>query len=535
MCDSTGADQRLGCSRPLARSVAPGALAVTIAMAACDVGPKYVAPSEILPNAFVAGTAPATPPADPELREWWTKFDDSTLTELIAEGDRANQTLAAALANVKSAWAGVGITESQFWPSVGLAGKYAREKVNITQVAAEGVDVSPYDVYAYGVGMSSWEIDIWGRIKNQVTAATEGANATLDSFRGLLISIRAQIAATYIQARTLQARIEVAESVLDNLQQTVDLVALKVQHGTTDQMSLDRATAEMDMSASGIPPLRAAYDSTVSTLAVLCGTTTAPMLERLAASPGAIPDGPDVLSIGIPASLLERRADVQMREREYHASIATIAATEALHLPSLSLSGNFYISSNTVNGLGDISNQAYSFGPSINWPLFEGGRINSQVAQAKAKADEALANYRGAVLTALADVESSASSVGQSQEALALQERALGSAAAAFDLATLQFEQGLIDLTTLLSIANTLADVENAVVQTQGLAAQDIVTLYKALGGGWESATIAEDAAAILREKPDQVEDGWRPPAAESTPIPTPIQSADPSTTKGHS
>jgi len=506
-----------------------------VLLVACDVGPKYVAPSEILPGAFVAGTAPATPPADPELREWWTRFDDPTLTELIAEGDRANQTLAAALANVKSAWAGVGITESQFWPSVGLGGKYERQQVNITQVASQGVELEPFNVYAYGVGMSAWELDIWGRIKNQVTAASESANATLDTFRGLLVSIRAQIAATYIQARTLQARIEVAESVVDNLQQTVDLVALKVQYGTADQMSLDQASAEMDMSASELPQLRAAYDSTVSTLAVLCGTTTAPMLERLAANPGAIPDGPDVLNIGIPASLLARRADVQAREREYHASIATVAATEALHLPTLTLNGDFYISSNTVNGLGNISNQAYAFGPSINWLVFQGGRVNSQVAQSKARAEEALANYRGAVLTALADVESSASSVAQSQEALALQERARTSAAAAFALAALQFEQGLIDLTTLLSIANILADVENAIIQTQGLAAQDIVTLYKSLGGGWETATLAEDAAAILQGKPDRVEEGWRPPAASPAAIPTPIPAAEPSTTKGHS
>lgn len=484
-----------------------------LVIAGCEVGPRYEAPKENLPGGFVAAAQRQTPQSDVELHEWWTRFDDPVLTEVIVEADTANQTLAAALANVKAAWAGVGVAESAFWPTIALATEYERQKVNITQVASEGVEVAPFNVYAYGVGMAPWEIDIWGKIKNQVTAATQSAQATLDMYRGALVSIRAQTASTYIQARTLQERIRVVELVIANLSKTRELVALRVAAGTATQMDLDRATAQLDESASTLPQLKAAYASTVASLAVLCGTTSEPILRKLAAVK-PIPVGPDMIAVGLPASLLLRRADVLARERNYHASIATVAATEALHYPSLTLSGNFYISSNTFDGLGDLSNQAYTFGPTFNWQVFAGGRINSQVAQAKARAEEALANYRNTVLAAISEVESAGSSVAQSQESLKLQERALVAGESAFLLATLQYEQGLTDLTTLLSIANTLANLEDMVVQTRGLAAQDIVALYKALGGGWEHSIPAEAAEAVLKEKPASVENDWTAPAA---------------------
>lgn len=476
-------------------------LLATSILVSCKQGPNYEPPKENLPAGFVGSNETLTPPRDPELTLWWERFNDPTLTELIAQGDESNQSLAASLAHVRAAWASVGITESQFWPSIGLGAQYDRTKVNLTQVAAQGVDLDPYNVYAYGVGMSAWEIDLWGRIARQVEASSASASATLDLFRGTLVSVRAQIASTYMQYRTIQQRLLVAEDVVGNLTIIRDLTLLQLKNGTTSQISVDHIEAELQKQSAVIPQLRGALASATSTLAVLCGTTVGPLQETL----GGIvptPTGPIVLDVGIPASLLQRRADVRRKERDLAAAIATIGSNEALHFPQLTLSGNFYISSNTFNGLGDLSNQAYSFGPTLAWNVFSGWRVDAQVAQAKARADAALADYRNAVLVAIADVESASANVVQSRAALTLQEGALADGLSALHLAELQYQQGLVDLTTVLEIANLEASLADGVAQARGLLAQDIVALYKSLGGGWEASAPDADAEAVLQKKP---------------------------------
>ncbi|MSR18089.1 MAG: TolC family protein [Phycisphaerales bacterium] len=479
-------------------------LTMGLSLSGCKVGPDYAPPTENVPSEWSDAPARFAPSAQAELHGWWGNFNDPVLSRVIEMSETNNQLLAESLANLRAAYARVGVSESQFWPSVGLAAQYQRELVNVSQVPVQSVSLEPFDLYAYGVGMAPWEIDLWGKIARQVEAAGANAQASMDDLRSMLVSVRGQVGSTYAQVRTLQQRILAAEAIVVNLQRILGLVQKQLQAGTANQLDLNYAQAQLDEELASIPPLRSALTSAMNTLAVLCGITPGPMRE-IVGQADEIPVGPETVSVGIPADLLRRRADVRAKERRLASSIANIGANEALHYPTLSISGNFYISATSLSGMGDISNQAYTIGPSLQWMIFQGGLINSMVAQAKAQADAALASYRNTFLSAVGDVESSIAAVVQSREALVLLNDAEANAKQAAGLVLLQYQQGLVDLRTLMSVENDLIKIVGQRIQTQGLLAQDIVGLYRALGGGWEKSAVSIEAEGISKTKPSEV------------------------------
>ena len=214
---------------------------------------------------------------------------------------------------------------------------------------------------------------------------------------------------------------------------------------------------------------------------------------------------PEIAAVaaGAAGALRRRRAaGAQLARRAFPgpaaAAVATIGATEALNLPVFALSGNFYLAATQFSGLGTWSNNAYAFGPTVSWLIFQGGYVESLIAQSKGQAQAAIAHYRNTVLSAIQDVETCISALTQSQETTRRYQTAVDSAQATADLAVLQFQAGTIDLEKMLSIQNLLLDAQNALAQSQGYMAQNIVNLYRALGGGWENGSVdtaADDAA----------------------------------------
>ena len=350
----------------------------------CTAGPK--APPETAPPAADAllGTQSASVDASRQpAPRWWEDLHDATLDALIARAEAGNQTLAAAVANVRAAYAGVGASEAQLWPAVGVGAQYSRTLTNIAQLAAAGVRVEPYDMYAYGVGMQSWEIDLWGGVRRQIEAAEADAASKVDALRDALVSVRTQVAAVYVQVRTLQAQRAVLVANRDALAKSRDLVKARYDAGTTNLLDVSRAQAALDGVEAQVPQVDAGLASAVSQLAVLCGANPSE-IAPLVAAVAPLPESPDVAGIGLPAEILERRPDVRAAKERLTAATAAIGVAEAARLPTVYVSGQFYIASNTVSGLGDLANKAYSIGPSLYLPLLDGGRIDSAVRQQRA-------------------------------------------------------------------------------------------------------------------------------------------------------
>lgn len=470
--------------------------AVLLWLAACSVGPD--APPETAPPAPTA--IDAAPMGESiangvqPLPRWWTALKDPLLDSLIERANESNQTLAAAVANVRAAYAAVGVSEAQLWPTVGAGAQYNRVLTNIAQLAAQGVVLEPYDSYAYGVGLSSWELDLWGGVRRQIEAANATAESRVDQLRDALVSVRTQVAASYVQLRMLQAQRAAAVANRDALATTSKLVRSRFEAGTTNALELARAQAELDGADAQLPQLEAGIASTVATIAVLCGGSPAEFAPLLAEQK-PVPSAPDVAGIGLPEELLTRRPDVRGARQRLLAATAAIGVAESYRFPKLTLSGNFYIAATGTDGLSDLSNKAYSFGPSLSLPLFTGGRIDATVSQKRAEAEAALAQYRGAIVTAVGDVSASASDFALARETRRRSDLALASAESALALAQQQYDAGLVDYGTLLDVQRGKLNAESAAVEARAAVTQGYVALQRALGAGWDAEEQAVAAA----------------------------------------
>ena len=503
-------------SREFRLPLLPLTLTALVAVAGCKMGPdpKPLQTTDVTPTptanftppelsaterdgdatALSATAADETADGSANVDRWWTRFNDPKLDELIGKAEAANATIAGALSRVRVAQAQLGLSESALWPTIAAGAEYQRTKQNFSQLAAQGVDTDPFSVWAYGVAMSKWEIDLWGRIRRLIEASEADLRASVDDLRDALISVRAQTTVAYLALRTLEERLAVTEAAVANLRQTLELAEKKFKAGTTTQLDVNQAQSNLDFEEATIPQLRATLGDAKGDLATLCGTSTAD-IEAMLGARGKIPAAPDAIAVGLPASLLERRPDLRAANQRYTAAVASIGAAEALNFPTLTLGGNLYISATDFNGLGDWSNRAYTFGPALSLPLFTGGAIDSQILQAKATAEVAFNAWRGTLVRAVAEVDVAISSFVLARDADVRYSKAVVSAGDTYRLAKLQYNAGTTTLEDLLEIENQYFRAQDAEVQARGLAARSVVDLCRALGGGWESAVPVEKNA----------------------------------------
>lgn len=469
-------------------------MSVALVVPACRLGPDAPPAVEPPPAEMPRASAAEGVSSDAPVARWWELLGDPHLDALIARAETNNQSLAAALGSVRAAYAGIGVSEAELWPTLGLGAQYSRTLTNIAQLAADGVRTEPYDLYAYGIGMPAWEIDLWGSVRRQVEVAKADAGKQVELLRDALVSVRAQVGATYVQLRTLQEKRAVLVRNIASLTASRDAVEARYKAGVVTRLDLARIEAQRAAIEAQLPQVEAAIATSIAQLAVLCGASPAEVGAELAdAKP--IPEVPEVVGIGLPADLIERRPDVRAARQELVAATSRIGVAEAARLPSISVSGNFYIASNALSGLGDLANKAYSIGPSLWWPLFTGGKIDAQVSQQKALAEAALARYRGAMIEAVGDLSAATSDFVEARAGVRASQAALESAQRVRILARQQFDAGVTDITMLLDVERQELEAESAAADARGARAQALVSLCKALGGGWSDSDVERASA----------------------------------------
>jgi len=459
----------------------------------CKVGPNYETP-QVLPAEQWSRRSDAPLSDDtPQLREWWRNFNDPVLDQLIGQAEQSNATLEQALANVRVALGTLGVSESQFWPQISVATMYERNKTNIALLAAQGVETSAYDVWGAGAVMASWEIDVWGRVARMVESAKAELESNVEDLRGALITIRAEVGTGYMAVRTLQQQLVILKAGIANVKTTLDVAQRCLAAGTNTALDVAQIEVELDSLEATLPDLEGDLDAAIFSVAELCGSAPAP-IKALLDTPAPLPTMDERIGIGIPADLLRRRPDVRASERTAAAAVAMIGANEALNLPTFSISGNIYVAANQFSGLGNTGNVSYGFGPTISWLVFSGGYVTSMITQSRAQAQVALASYRGTVLNAVRDVETTASMLVYSKQAAERTADAVKSAQFVYDLSKQQFTAGTIEIDRLLSAQNKLLQAQRLQADADGSVAQNIVSLYRALGGGWDEGAVNESA-----------------------------------------
>ncbi len=469
------------------------ATAVLLCCAAggCMFGPNYSHPDVQTPAAYRYAPSEAAAAADVE---WWKTMGDPVLDGLIAEALANNQTVKIAAANVEQAAAVLSTTRSAFFPQVGYQGAAGRQKLsqNTLALLPRGVP-NPSDNYQALAG-ASWEIDLWGRVRRLSEAAEANLLATDEARRGVILSLVGTVANSYLALRGLDEQLVMAGRTLKTYEGSLQLMQYKFKFGRVSQMEVEQANVRVQSASAQIPQIRRDIATVENAMSILLGK-----------SPGPIPRGKPIFEMSlpvvpadVPSQLLERRPDLRQAEQQLIAANAQIGAAKALYFPTISLTGSFGSASSELSGLFKGPANSWSYAANIAGPIFTGGAVSGQVAQAEAGQRAALASYQLAIQNAFADVENALVSRSTLQDQVAAQEKLVMSLRNYSRLAQLQFDGGRAPYSTVLQAEEELFPAELAWAALRAQLSGSVVDIYKSMGGGW-----IDTAAAMTIPAPE--------------------------------
>jgi NodT family efflux transporter outer membrane factor (OMF) lipoprotein len=465
--------------RLLARAGAAAiAVAALLPLAACTGRPPADDEREVVPLARFAeaGDAPA---AWPEAG-WWQGFGAPELDRLVREALAANTDLAAAAARLQQADAAARIAGAALLPSVEASAGGSRSRTGFGQNGLLGSSSSVADSYNVDL-TAAWELDLWGGNRAALRAAEASTEASRFDRDGVALSVASGVAQTYVDVLSLRDRLGIARANLDNARRVLVLVEVQVANGAASALDLAQQRTQVASEAAVIPGLEQQERQAVDALAVLLGR---PLVGFSVAGRSLDEITPVAVLAGIPSGILERRPDLGAAEQRLVAAAADVEAARAAFYPSISLTGRAGVASDTLVAL--LSRTSLlSIGVSVLAPIFEGGRLRGQVQLSQAQELELLQSYRGAILNAFADVEDALAAVRGTRQRAALLETAATEAQRAFSLGETQYRNGAIGLLQLLDAQRTLFSAEDALASARRDHLASLVSLYRALGGGW--------------------------------------------------
>ena len=471
-------------------------------LAACTVGPEYKRPAEPVPQAFKEqGPWREAVPQDAVAKgKWWEVFADPALNDLEQRALAGNLQLRQAQARVEQARAVAGIAESYFYPTVDLSVNAARVGVsgNRPDQPSKLPGNVAYVTDAYRVPLyASYELDIWGKVRNQSQAATARAEASLAQYYTILLTLEGEIAQVYFQLRANDAELVILKSGIAARERARELVAARQRGGLASKLDLVRAETELANTQAeyeGATKRRAELENA---LAVLLGQT--PETFALAAQAVVQIPAPPV-PVGVPSDLLERRPDVAEAERLLVARNAEIGVAKAAYFPSIKLIGGVGYESNELQTLLNRDSLIWGLGASLAQPVFDGGRIKANVQRVEAAYKENLAAYQERLLVAFREVESALAGLRILQQQADAQARAVDSAEEATRLATVRYKSGLVIFLDVLDAERTSLQAQRQLVLVRNQQLATTVALIKALGGGWEERVpLTSERAALPR------------------------------------
>lgn len=427
-----------------------------------------------------------------ELTTWWTGFADPQLSRYVATALEQNLDLAQAAARVTQARAALGAADAALLPSGNIAGQAARAYQSVETPLGRVLDSAPgFNRYgnAYEVSAGAgWELDLFGGLRRGREAAQAEYQASAAGVAATRLAVAAQTADTYISIRGLQTRLDIARRQVQTQQELLATVNLLYGKGLAAELQVRQAEGALAQVRASIPAMETALDAAMNALDVMLGTLPGTHRAELSGA-AVIPVAPQVKDAGTPGELLRRRPDLIVAERRLAAANARIGAAMAEYYPKLSLNG--LIGSATSVSAGNLFTSGASEASGalgLRWRLFDFGRINAQIGQARGQEAESLAAYRLAVLRAAEDVENAFSAlVKREQQAAVLGEgvmaleRARGASFAAY-------QKGVVSLIEVLQADENLLRAADGRAQARVEAAHAAVATFKALGGGWQGA-----------------------------------------------
>jgi NodT family efflux transporter outer membrane factor (OMF) lipoprotein len=433
-------------------------------------------PEVAVPEAW-STAAPGTLASTHSLAQWWQRFDDALLSTLVIQALQASTTVRSAQAALQQARALRDVASANLSPNLNASVSAQRNQVESNEASS-----------SFNAGFdASWEADVFGARRSTLSVAESEASAAEAGLADAQVSIAAEVALTYIELRGLQARLAIADNNLASQRETLQITAWRVQAGLGSSLDLEQARAALAQTNAQIPSLEISAAQAKNSLAVLTGQAPGALQATLSAA-GAVPQAPDDLALSIPAETLRQRPDVRAAEHRISAALARVSQAEAARYPSFRISGSLGVTALSLGGLATAATASNALLASISVPLFDGGAARAQVRAQEAALESARVSYQATVLGALQDVENALVSLRGDRDRLTLLQTAADAAANADLLARQRYASGLIDFRTVLETQRTLLSTQDGVESTRTSLSADHVRLYKALGGGWESA-----------------------------------------------
>ncbi|HEY8154214.1 MAG TPA: efflux transporter outer membrane subunit [Myxococcota bacterium] len=461
-----------------ARRLAAALLLLPFA-SACAVGPNYVRPEVESPEDY-RGHVDAPEAASIADLPWWEVFEDEVLQQLVLEALTSNYDLQIAVRRVEQANALVGVAQAPFYPQVGYQGSGGRQR----QPQFQGQSADTFSFF-YGAFALAWEIDVWGRIRRSNEAAQEAMLATEEFRRGVLLSLVTGVAQSYLELLELDRELEIAHETAVSFQETLDLFTRRYQGGVGDKLQVARAEAALAQTLAQIPDLERRIVAQENAISVLLGR-----------NPGEIPRGlslaerppPPPTPPGLPSTLLERRPDVVEAEHVIASANAEIGVAVANFFPRIGLTALYGGQSTELKDIVKDNFNLWNVAGNVAGPLFQGFELLEQYRAQVAGWEETKAFYKQTVITAFSEVSNVLTAQTKFAEARAEQERAVLAFQESVRLSLLRYNSGLAGYFEVLDAQQQLYPAEVALAQVQLNELLTVVTLYRALGGGWQLA-----------------------------------------------
>lgn len=461
------------------------ALLPALALAGCAVGPDYQRPAALPPEqvrlaeALENGAVSPTPLPG----AWWRLFSDPELDRLVTQALAKNTDLRAAAANLQRARALLSEAGAARLPTSGASAQFSRSQ---QVIPALGRTVTN-DFFSLGFD-ASYEADLFGGVSRSVEAARADAAAAQAAVDAARVSVAAETARAYASACGFGAQADAARETEELQARTLDLVRRRLAAGRGTRGEVDSATVLVEQARAQVPVFEAERRAALYALAVLTGDPPAAILESAAARCRTVPAAAQPLPVGDGQALLARRPDVRQAERTLAADTARIGVATAALYPSISLLGSVSLGATRFSNLGSASSVGYSVGPLISWNFPMSSAARARVEQSKAIAEGSLARFDGAVLTALKEAEQALARAGGAATREEALRRAMTASADAARLSRIRFDNGADSFLQLLDAQRQRAASRAALAQAEADRADAQISVFKALGGGWEPA-----------------------------------------------
>jgi NodT family efflux transporter outer membrane factor (OMF) lipoprotein len=448
------------------------------------VGPNYRPPAVPIADQWLDATNPTLDTAHVHDAAWWRTFNDAVLDSLIASAYRQNLSVRVAGFRILEARAQLAIAVGSIFPQTQDAfGEYSR--IGLSKNGPAGaLGKHYYGDWNLGANLA-WELDFWGRFRRAIEAADANLDVSVESYDNVLVILFSDVAQSYANVRIAEQRLAYAQQNIKIQQGSLRLAEDRVRNGIATQLDVTQARSDLANTEASVRPLEAARRQAVNQLCILLGMPPQNLDELLAGHRG-IPVAPAEVAVGIPAELLRRRPDIRQAERMVAAQSALIGVATSDLYPHFSINGTIFLDATKFENLFDAHSLAGNVGPSFNWNVLNYGRLVNNIRVQEARFQQLAGQYQNIVLQANAEAENSLIAFLKAQQQVQSLSVSVEAASQSVQLVMTQYREGAVDFNRVFNIQQFLTQQQDQLAVAQGSVAQNLIQLYRALGGGWE-------------------------------------------------